>query len=295
MDSITDFYNSDEYIDILKGYIMPKYKKIVETVNENLSYSFNTYNYKKLEQIIVSNYYTYLGISISIILIMMILICYLINDIIKDKKKNIDIKNKKYIESINEVNENNNIIINKLKSNTDYFVLIRVKLNNPIKMKKTKYDINENKGKDFETDNFCVIFGFHTLDIDKTKNYINIANLISGMLENMNYMKNHKIKDFIIVAIGTNNLKYNDNRKINSEFFGGMININYELFNIKMLDIKTSCGNILRFIMLLPIYEINNLFFDIYNDIIYESKKYKIDKNNYETWNNKPLRKLKKD
>ena len=320
------FYNPGECISVVKEYIGPTYDNIIEKLGSNYSYDFNydfsnLYNYRSLEQFIIANYTAYLLFITLIIYSIGIAMGYLISDYINEKKynsdkantnaksptnqpqitinynnyKNLEINEKKlYLKSIKELHQMNSSIVKDLKSNTDYFALIRVKLNKSLSMKKTKYDINENKGKNFKTNNMYLIIGFHTLELEENnrRERVNIANLILNLLNSFNNSGgDYKIEDFVITAIGSNNTQSGRKTLNSNEFYRGLININYELYNLKMVHINTNCGNQLRYLMPLPIYDINGLFMDVYNDIVFESKNYKIDKNNYETWEGKSITK----
>jgi len=45
----------------------------------------------------------------------------------------------------------------------------------------------------------------------------------------------------------------------------------------------------LLFQLYLPIYDIYNIFLDVYNNSVFVSKKYSIDKDNNEFWNSKNI------
>ena len=67
----------------------------------------------------------------------------------------------------------------------------------------------------------------------------------------------------------------------------GLINNNYEMFNFK--DIVININNKMRigYTLMLPINKIYDIFMDVYNINIFESNKYLIDDDNYESWNDK--------
>ena len=60
--------------------------------------------------------------------------------------------------------------------------------------------------------------------------------------------------------------------QIYKKFHGSNINVNYAL--------------------LLPIHPVYDLFMDVYNNCIFESTKYVIDNENYESWNGKSINQL---
>ena len=329
------FYNPGECVNVVKEYIVPVYGNLIDNISGNFTYDFNydfnnLYNYRKLEDLIINNYSIYIGIITFIVYMIGIIMGFLVSDYIMQNKtkdedntnlsnksntnknsnknsitdnkinyakyNNLEINdNKLYLESIMELHDANENIVKKLESNTDYFILVRVRLNKSLQMKKTKYDLSENKGKNFKTNNMYLVIGFHTLNLeeDNRRQRVNVANLILNLINTFNNSGgDYKINDFVITAIGKNNTQSGRNTLSSNEFYRGLININYELFNLKMVHINTKCGNQMRFLMTLPIVDINGLFMDVYNDVVYESKFYKVDKNNFETWDNKAINKL---
>jgi hypothetical protein len=88
-----------------------------------------------------------------------------------------------------------------------------------------------------------------------------------------------------------NTVIYNANIK---EFENGLNNNNYEILNCRNvvinLNIKTKINCVFR--LYLPIHEIYDIFMDVYNNTIFESKQYVIDDNNYESWNGKSINEL---
>ena len=219
---------------------------------------------------------------------------------IKQFGKNItNITSGMFLDSIKELNRNNKYIINKMintrnnetnATSTIYYALIKVKMNKSINMALTKYKIPNNNineinidKKTFNTNNMYMIIKFiysnDINDINKCKMYnfiINILNLLNSYSSD-----EFKNKDFIVLAISKENY-VNPN-----EFYESLININYNLFNIKHINLTNDKK--LGFILLLPIKKIYDLFLDVYNDVIFESTTYKINSNNNEYWNDNLL------
>jgi hypothetical protein len=93
--------------------------------------------------------------------------------------------------------------------------------------------------------------------------------------------------DFIICAIGTSP-KVDPN-----EFNTGLKYIGYEMENNIEVIKKTSRTNILvNYNLLLPVHQVYDVFMDVYNNCLFESTKYVIDNNNYESWNGKSINEL---
>jgi hypothetical protein len=313
----------------LEGIIKPVYFNIADSINENWSYydkiAENFTNNPELNNTIIKYNYVIMSVFMVIMYGIGIAMGYIIceyrfdtnpdssktNPITNNsgsgkglnfKKYNVrtnftDINNspavdmsKLYVKTIDELRENRESIRSKFRSNENYYSLLRVKLALPVTMKKTKYDIPESKGKNFTTSELYMIVGFRTYEITEYNHEIYLENILLKIINTFNQLPtNHfKITDFVLVATGSKpNIQ-------NNEFFRGLININYELFNIKAIEMTTRDNKEIRFVMPLVINDINKLFMDVYNDILFESKKYKIDVNNYETWDNKNLRNLLK-
>jgi hypothetical protein len=213
--------------------------------------------------------------------------------------KNVSNKNNKFItkglftDSILEMNKNNKYIIENMKDknnnkNNNFYALLRIKLKQPIELKKTKYKLNYTYKNDKNINNFTTndmymiikfkydITNYKQNDIDTNVNTNKISQVIINILNYLNaYTKdNYNNEDFIVLAISKeNDTKYD-------EFYNGLININYELFNMKNITIDKY--NKIGFTLLLPIYEVYNLFMDVFNDIIFESTSYKINYDNNE-------------
>ena len=133
----------------------------------------------------------------------------------------------------------------------------------------------------------------------------NINNIIAGHLNHLNnlnqseYIKTnnnneYKYDDFLIISIG--NMKYNITNNIpnnySNEIFNSIIDINYELFNMKDIIFNYKNNKYIKYTLILPIHNIYNMLMDICNNIIFESKLYSIDNNNNEKWNGLQLNEI---
>jgi len=191
-----------------------------------------------------------------------------------------------YFGSIIELAKKNNIMKSKMKVNNNYFVLLRVQMKNDIPMRNTKYELYSNnidnvKPQSFTTKDMYMIMGFNYYETD-----LNISSIIIRGINYLNAISPeiYRNKDFIIVAIG------GMNDKKSNEFYEGLVHINYELFNVKNVNIKIkddensnkNNNNIVKYVLTLPIYDVYNMFMDTYNDTLFETSIYSIDKNNYE-------------
>ena len=179
--------------------------------------------------------------------------------------------------------------MSQIKFGLNYIVILRVKLKHYLPMKNTKYNINSkyikynNTNTDFSTKDMYMIMGFNFNNQHKNLthiivNYLNYLNTISD--------KKYTNEDFIVVAIGS------VNNSIPGEFINGINNINYELFNLVNVIFNFKNNDFMKYTLTLPIININNMVLDIFNEIIFESKLYSIDKNNNERWDGIPLNEI---
>jgi hypothetical protein len=206
-----------------------------------------------------------------------------------------------YGKSLNELNMMKINFTNR-KTNI-YQVLLRVQMRKPLIMKTTKYELHSNNlvksnrnMKLFTTRDMYMSFGFvlnpkYTVSV----NIVSMLNYINSII-----LDEFKISDFIILALSTiKNTKPH-------EFYNGLININYELFNMYDIVCKkkilqninnnnnssNTIMNLFKVTYTLPVHEVYDMFLDAFNDIIFESKKYEIDDNNYESWNGKSINEI---
>jgi hypothetical protein len=209
-------------------------------------------------------------------------------------RKNIGMLSGLYIESIRELQKivKKDIIKMKIQNAHEYYGLFRVKLANNLQLRTTKYQLhgnningNPNLNKYFSTKDLFMICKFK-YDA-KTQSIYNMDRVLSQVMNYINTFieSKYKTSDFIIAAISSsNNVNHN-------EFMDGLININYELFNYKEINLNLSVP--VEIMFTLPISNIYDLFLDICPNIIFESKQYVIDNENYESWDNKSLNDIK--
>lgn len=205
----------------------------------------------------------------------------------------LDHKNLMYGKSLHELNTTQ-IMLQNNGSNI-YQVLMRVQMKYPITLKNTKYELHSNNlaksnknGKFFTTKDMYMSFAFV-----RNPKYCMSANIISMMnYINSIILSNLKTSDFVVIAISTISNTKPD------EFYIGLININYELFNMydivckKRIAQNSNIVNLFKVTYALPVHEVYDMFLDAFNDIVFESKKYEIDDNNYESWNGKSINEI---
>jgi len=207
-----------------------------------------------------------------------------------------------YCESIREIVSKNDEIISKIGYNNNFWMLLRVVMKNPIAMKRSKYvmhgnNVGNSRNRVFKTRDMYMIFkmkyfsGNNPKNINGSSNYkFSMANSVIGCMNYWNHIspEEYKTCDFVLVAI-SDKTNHNNPR----EFYDGLINNNYEMFNFK--DIVINLDNKMRigYTLMLPIHEIYDIFMDVYNINIFESNKYLIDDDNYESWNDKSINELK--
>ena len=228
------------------------------------------------------------------------------DDIVKDDKD--DDKSKVnprlYTESIIEVSKMNDLIIDKmLDSNLEksmYWVLLRVQMKTPLTMYKSKYELHGNhtgdsKANIFTTkDAFMIIKFIYHKGKDSNINKSKVNKNISGILVNfMNYYnnvveENYKTSDFIVVAISQ--ITEQTNTK---EFYSGLISNEYEMDNYHDVIFTVPKTNVRAgYILTLPIHKIYDIFLDVFPNVIFESKDYEMDNNNYESWKGMSMNEL---
>jgi len=212
-----------------------------------------------------------------------------------------------FIDSLLEIKSNNKYINDKIKDNynnvlmttNSYYVLIRIKTNNDIQMKTSKYNLRHEKVTDGNKYNknisdFYMIMKFsHTYNINHS---VIMNDVIMNIMNIYNYLSpnEYKNKDFIIIAISkinNTNTNFNTNNDINNnnnEFYKSLTNTNYELCNIKTVNLNEKDKHN-TYMLLLPLKEIYDLYMDVFNNVIFESIGYKIDNDNNEYWYNESL------
>ena len=78
---------------------------------------------------------------------------------------------------------------------------------------------------------------------------------------------------------------------LKNEFYNSIKKLDYESTHLKQVKINLPNGNYCNIKFTIPTFEIYNLFMDVYNYSIFESKFYKINKDNCELWNKFSLNK----
>ena len=202
-----------------------------------------------------------------------------------------------FIDSLKEIETNNKYIVERMKYNktNTYYILLRIKTRNPIKIIETKYNLrnekktNGNKINSHTNDNYMLMkFNYN---YEKFKNYnINMKDIIINNINFLNYLSNdtYKNKDFIVLAISNSEKNFNI-----KEFANSLLNIKYENFNIK--NIRLNKNGTFGFTLLLPTKKIYDMYMDVFNDIIFESTAYKIDNENNEYWYSNDLKEIMKN
>ena len=295
-----DFINYNEYNNKVKNvnfsdkqYIDINIDNYIENDNDNyIDNDIDNDNYLIIIQILESISYCILILAIILLSKQIVFIYKLIKSEIEKNNENENEndnnvkKNKLYLKSMEELDKQNNKILSKLNFENDYIVVLRVKLKNYLQMNKTKYslkNIHYHKNcKKFITKEMYMIIG----------SKFNKDSIISDVIvRSLNYLNNiseekYKNDDFVIISVGS------INNKTQHEFFKGLININYELFNVNDVIFNLKNNNYFKYSLTLPIYDINNMILDIFDNTVFESKLYSIDKNNNEKWNGVSLNKI---
>jgi hypothetical protein len=196
-----------------------------------------------------------------------------------------------YTESINEIIQMNNIIVDKMQSSKDkktmYWVLLRVQMKNPLDMNKTKFELHGNHTGDsnaakFSTKDVFMIMKFIYHKGDNGPITKNIGNILINFMNYYNILVEEKYKtnDFIVVAISQ--MEDNTNPK---EFYSGLIANEYEMNNYHDVVFTTPRSNIkVGYVLTLPIHQVYDIFLDVFPNVIFETKYYEMDNNNCESW-----------
>jgi hypothetical protein len=197
-----------------------------------------------------------------------------------------------YLESVAELNTVSKNLVKKLEKGQTYWVLIRVQMRDYLNMAGTKFEVHgnnihketSNTKEAFQTKDAYLILKFRILGDIKEDSRIGYQ--IIHFMNELNHSK-YITNDFIICAIGTSP-KVDPN-----EFNTGLKYIGYEMENNIEVIKKTGRTNILvNYKLLLPVHQVYDVFMDVYNNCLFESTKYVIDNNNYESWNGKSINEL---
>lgn len=197
-----------------------------------------------------------------------------------------------YLESVHELNAVSKNLVKKFEKGQTYWILIRAQMRDYITMAGTKYELHGNNihtetantNELFQTKDAYLILKFKILN-DINHNSL-VGNVITNFMNELNHGE-YITNDFIICAIGNRpNIDTN-------EFHNGLKHIGYELENNLQVYKKIHRMNIIiDYSLLLPIHQVYDLFMDVYNNCVFESTKYVIDNENYESWNNQPINDL---
>ena len=208
------------------------------------------------------------------------------------KLKPIIINKGLYLESVKELNTASEHIVKKFEKGQTYWVLIRAQMRDYINMAGTKYEL---RGNNIHVKTANTKEAFHTKDVYLILNFKIIADInkeslvgyqIIHFMNELNHIA-YSTNDFIICAICTSP---NIGKR---EFYNGLKNIDYELENHRQVDKQIQGTNIsVNYNLLLPIHQVYDLFMDVYNNCVFESTKYVIDNENYESWNGKSINEL---
>jgi len=197
-----------------------------------------------------------------------------------------------YLESVKELNTASKHVVKTFTKGQSFWVLIRVQMQDYIKMAGTQYELH---GNNIHADTINTKAAFLTKDAYLILNFRILAdirqeslvgNQIIHFMNKLNYGE-YITNDFIICAICTSsNIGH-------QEFNNGLKHIGYELENHRQVDKQIQGTNItVNYSLLLPIHQVYDLFMDVYNNCVFESSKYVIDNENYESWNGKSINKL---
>jgi len=231
--------------------------------------------------------FTTLGLSIYGIYIFYIFTSFNINK--KDEKINKpNIKTFKkglYFYSLIELSNKNIMLKNEISK---YQILLRIKLVKEHIFPKTKYDLHGNNiigdpniDNTFKTKDLFMIINLNiNSKYSIQHNIVQIMNYINYKIQG--YLKND---DFILIMISKNNID-------SKEFSKGLQNNNYGKEYILNTIINDGLLDDIDILFTLPIHNVYDIFADTFNNVIFESKNYVMDNNNYESWKNKSINEI---
>ena len=300
--------NYTNYISklIFEEYEQTFYKDNNYTNDNNLTYNDNYYSYdndyyyKDIVYCTVNLLYLISCITLSYIIANFIFNKTISNTINKDLNDSSKVSKVSkvtmipntlylYISSLIEIINKYSMLSETIKTNKDYIILFRVKLQTPITF------INRTKTIKY----MYMINGLRITDTESIKQ-INISGIISTNLNYLNKIFDNKYKtnDFIVLGISCIHNDKNDNNDKNdkndkyilfNEFYKGLNNLKFDFDDIHNEKLNYINDTNLKLILIEPSFKVYNLFMDVYTDIVFESKHYKIDKNNLEFWHNYSL------
>ena len=322
--NLNNNYNYHKFNDFYNEFIINNKQTYDNTIYDNKLYDYdnntefiNTYLYFPINYINI--FIGLLIFSISFIILNFKILNYKVDKVDKvnkvnkvnkvDKVDKVDRVNKDdnldtitksqlYLESILEINKENEInhILSKIKSNNYYFMILRVKLQNCL-VKRTQEKEQEQPIK-----YMYMIVG---IDFNNTNNKTK-TDIINEQDEQIDYIiincinflnrvcdSGLKHEDFLVLAICGCKYNNNDNDKNNinnnNNIYYGLKNINYDINEILNVNIRINSTYSYKYILTKPDYNIYNMLLDTYNYTIFESKKYKINNKHEETWDGKTL------
>lgn len=231
---------------------------------------------------------------------------------VKNNNKRKIIKEGLFYESITELNDEGSKIVDAMEKDTFYWILLRVQTGNYIDMAGTHFELHGNHiiegginddaitnidsqidsniecntQQPFKTRDFYMILKITTKTRINFKNDVLFGNAILKIMNYTNTFISPKFHntDFIVCAIATS--PYIDN----DEFSKTLKGIEYD--NSNVIVVPSMYGSV-QGILLLPVHQVYDAFMDMYNNTIFESKKYVIDDDNYESWNGKSINEYK--
>ena len=305
METINDIvFNIAKYPSILANVILEETNQINQTIKDNIT----QLNLFPLEY---SEYFT--GFIISFIITFSLMTITGLAFFYRNFKTSTEINNKintkisnsktvkntihpilkgLYLESVAEVNAASANINKKLEKGQTNWVLLRVQMSDYLNMAGTMFELHgnnihadtHNTKEAFQTKDVYLILKFRI--IGEIKQDSQVGNQIIHVMNELNH-SGYITNDFIICAIGTSTNVAAD------EFNTGLKHIGYELENNLQINKKIPGTNmIINYNLLLPIHQVYDVFMDVYNNCIFESTKYVIDNDNYESWNGKSINEL---
>ena len=212
-----------------------------------------------------------------------------------------------YLESVVEFN--NNVKLENIKLGSVYTVLLRVQMKRPFHIGRVGYELHGNNTnlKQGITQDMYMSFNMCFTNLQENAKNTNTYDLGKYIVNAMNYFNNNgneycKTNDFIIIAIGENTnkdamtLQIGDNSGVNNvEFYNALIAKGYNMNNYYdfRLLINEKFKIYKNFNLMLPIHEVYDIFMDVYNNSLFETKKYAMDDDNYESWNGVSINQIK--
>jgi hypothetical protein len=301
MDSINDFmFSLAKYPGILGELILEEGQQLNQQIKDNIT-KLNIFPVEYNE--FIPEFLASIILTLSLSTLVIFTIIYwtskgnktnrnvkMLN--MNQKNKSLMIKKGFYLQSIDELNAASKDIVKKFEKGQIYCALIRVQMKDYIKMVGKKLDSEMNnidKDKSANDETFLtkdLYFIMKFKIINKIKNDSLVGNVIVHFMNDFNHDK-YITNDFVVCAIGTS-ANFDP-----TEFHNGLKHTGYEMKNAIYINKRICRLNIISYYcLLLPTHQIHNLFMDVYNNCVFESSKYSIDKKNRETWNDKPIKQL---